>query len=172
MAVLECSKHEQFALFVAKGLSATKAYVSAGYSPKGAQQSAARMLTNAKVRSRVRELQETLSGSTIALEISSRNARVQALQRRWDYLRASLDLILNQRGRRYGRSARWRQRDTAPGLQGPESRSAGDPHRPRSSLAVRRTPRPRAPDGVDPRKAVGCQSVGEQINVPRQRTLP
>ena len=52
-------------------------------------------LTNAKVRSRVRELRETLSASTIALEISSRNARVQALQKRWDYLRASLDLILN-----------------------------------------------------------------------------
>jgi hypothetical protein len=56
------------------------------------------MLTNAKVRSRVRELQETLSASTIALEISSRNARVQALQNRWDRLRAGLDLILQQRG--------------------------------------------------------------------------
>jgi len=38
------------------------------------------VLTNAKVRSRVRELQETLSAATIALEISSRNARVAALQ--------------------------------------------------------------------------------------------
>jgi hypothetical protein len=56
------------------------------------------MLTNAKVRSRVRELQETLSASTIALEISSRNARVQALQKRWDRLRAGLDLPLDQRG--------------------------------------------------------------------------
>ena len=50
------------------------------------------------VCSRVRELQETISASTIALEISSRNARVQALQERWDYMRAGLDLILNQRG--------------------------------------------------------------------------
>ena len=57
------------------------------------------MLTNAKVRSRVRELQETLSASTIALEISSRNARVQALQERWDRLRAGLDLVLDQRAR-------------------------------------------------------------------------
>jgi hypothetical protein len=39
---------------------------------------------------RVRELQEALS-AIIALEISSRNARVAALQRRWDRLRAGLD---------------------------------------------------------------------------------
>jgi hypothetical protein len=125
MAVLECSKHEQFALFVAKGLSATKAYVSAGYSPKGAQQSAARMLTNGKVRSRVRELQETLSAATIALEISSRNARVQALQERWDYLRAGLDLILDQPGSRNGRRARRRQRFAGARFQGKGSRPAG-----------------------------------------------
>ena len=35
---------------------------------------------------------------TIALEISSGNARVAALQERWDRLRARLDLILDQRG--------------------------------------------------------------------------
>jgi hypothetical protein len=34
----------------------------------------------------------------IALEISSRNARVAGLQKRWDHLRARLDLILVQRG--------------------------------------------------------------------------
>jgi hypothetical protein len=34
----------------------------------------------------------------IALEISSRNAHVAALQKRWDRLRAGLDLILDQRG--------------------------------------------------------------------------
>jgi hypothetical protein len=36
--------------------------------------------------------------ATIALEIGSRNARVAALQKRWDRLRAGLDLILDQRG--------------------------------------------------------------------------
>ena len=50
------------------------------------------------VCARIRELQETLSAGTIALEISSRNARVAALQERWDRLRAGLDLILDQRG--------------------------------------------------------------------------
>jgi hypothetical protein len=49
------------------------------------------------VCSRVRELQE-LSAATIALEISGRNARVAALQKRWDRLRAGLDLLLDQRG--------------------------------------------------------------------------
>ena len=33
-----------------------------------------------------------------SLEISSRNSRVSALQKRWDRLRADLDLILRQRG--------------------------------------------------------------------------
>jgi hypothetical protein len=42
-------------------------------------------------------LQETISAGTIALEISSRNARVAALQKRWDRLRSALDLILDQR---------------------------------------------------------------------------
>jgi hypothetical protein len=53
---------------------------------------------NAVVCSRLHGPQETLSAATITLEISSRNARVQALQKRWDRLRAVLDLILNQRG--------------------------------------------------------------------------
>jgi hypothetical protein len=35
MPVLDNSKDEHFALAVAKGESATKSYVSAGYSPKG-----------------------------------------------------------------------------------------------------------------------------------------
>jgi hypothetical protein len=56
--------------------------------PKGAPQSAARLLLNAVVCSRVRELQEALSAGIIALEISSRNSRVAALQNRWDRLRA------------------------------------------------------------------------------------
>jgi hypothetical protein len=39
-----------------------------------------------------------LSAGTIALEISSRNARVAALQKRWDRLRAGVDLVLDHRG--------------------------------------------------------------------------
>jgi hypothetical protein len=98
MSVLTNSKHEHFAQAVAKGVSATKAYVAAGYSAKGAAQSAARMLTNADICSRLAELHLTLAAGTIALEISSRNARVQALQDRWDRMRTGLNLLLTERG--------------------------------------------------------------------------
>jgi hypothetical protein len=60
---------------------------------------------DADLCSRIRELQETLSAGTIALEISSRNARVAALQKRWDRLRVGLELILDQRGADMARSA-------------------------------------------------------------------
>ena len=40
----------------------------------------------------------TVGSGTISLGISSRNSRVAALQKRWDRLRAGLDLILDQRG--------------------------------------------------------------------------
>ena len=98
MAVLGKSKHEHFAQAVAKGLSASKAYISAGYSEKGAASSAARMLTNAPICARIAELQAALSAGVIALEIGSRNARVQALQDVWTRMRAGLDLLLTERG--------------------------------------------------------------------------
>jgi len=98
MADKEKRKHEQFAQLVSKGVNATKAYVSLGYSPKGARQSASRMLKNADVRSRVRELQEAKSAEVINLEIRRRTDRVKALQKRWDRLRDGLDRLLNERG--------------------------------------------------------------------------
>jgi glutamate-1-semialdehyde aminotransferase len=39
-----------------------------------------------------------IPAGAIALEISSHNARVQAVQKRWDRLRAGLERILQQRG--------------------------------------------------------------------------
>jgi hypothetical protein len=56
------------------------------------------VVLNAVVCTRLRELQEALSAAMIALEISSRNSRLAALQKRGDRLRAGLDLILQQRG--------------------------------------------------------------------------
>jgi hypothetical protein len=38
------------------------------------------------------------AATTIALDISSRNARVAALQKRWERLRVRLELVLDQRG--------------------------------------------------------------------------
>jgi hypothetical protein len=89
--VLSNSKHELFALAIAKGVNATKAYTLAGYSECGAKQSAARLLRNSDVCSRVAQLQAELSAGTIRLEISSRNARVQALQDRWDQMRQVIE---------------------------------------------------------------------------------
>jgi hypothetical protein len=91
MPVLPNSKHEQFALAIAKGESSAKAYTSAGYSECGAKQSAARLLRNPNIRSRVAQIQAELSAGTIAFEISSRNARVQALQDRWDRMRRVIE---------------------------------------------------------------------------------
>src|ERR1035437_7239639 len=82
MSVLKCTKHEQFALFVVKGVSATKAYVSAGYSPKGAQQSATRLLQNAAVCARIKELKTAVAERVVRAEIRHRNWRVQVLQQR------------------------------------------------------------------------------------------
>src|ERR1035437_5135045 len=49
------------------------------------------------VAEQVHELEEALSAAMIALEISRRNSRVAALQKRWDRLRSGLDLILQKR---------------------------------------------------------------------------
>lgn len=100
MPVLANSKHEHFAQGVAKGLSATRAYTSAGYSSKGATASSTRLLANASVRARIVELQQTLSDAVIALEISARNARVQALQDRWDLMRQ----VIRERAEYYTRT--------------------------------------------------------------------
>jgi Terminase small subunit len=91
MPVLSNSKHEQFAMAIAKGVGLAEAYISAGYSECGAKQSAARLLRNANIRSRVAQIQAELSVGTIALEISNRNARVRALQDRWDRMRQVID---------------------------------------------------------------------------------
>ncbi len=54
--ILKNKRHEHFAHQVAKGVNATEAYIRAGFSPNGAQQSAARLLSKAVVCSRVAEI--------------------------------------------------------------------------------------------------------------------
>jgi hypothetical protein len=56
------------------------------------------LLRNPSIRGRIRELQEAVSADVISLEITARNSRAKALQKRWHGLRAGLDLILDQRG--------------------------------------------------------------------------
>ena len=91
MAVLTNSKHEHFAQEVAKGVSGTKAYVSAGYSKAGAKQNASRLITIDEVSARIKELQATISEGVVSLEIRKRSARVQALQVNLDRMRALIE---------------------------------------------------------------------------------
>jgi hypothetical protein len=63
-----------------------------------AAQGGARLLRNPSICGRIRELQEAVSADVISLEITARNSRVKALQKRWDRLRAGLDLLLQHRG--------------------------------------------------------------------------
>ena len=53
---LKNAKHEHFAQLVSNGEAATRAYVLAGYSEKGAHASATRLLRNAEICSRVAQL--------------------------------------------------------------------------------------------------------------------
>ena len=80
MPILSHTKHEQFAQSVAKGISATGAYISAGYSKAGAAASASRLMTNANVLARIKELKTATAASVVKVEIRKRSARVQVLQ--------------------------------------------------------------------------------------------
>lgn len=80
MGVLENPKHEQFAQHYARFGNAAQAYVNAGYSENGAKQSAARLLTNADLRSRVEELRAEYHRVTLAYQLADRNERVKGLQ--------------------------------------------------------------------------------------------
>lgn len=90
MAQQKNAKHERFAAFVAAGLSATAAYIKAGYSDKsanGAEVSASRLLRNAKVGARIAELSKRVVEGVIKAEIGKRNDRVAALNERWHLMR-------------------------------------------------------------------------------------
>lgn len=66
---LKNAKHEHFCQLVSNGESATKAYALAGYSEKGAKQSASRLLTNAYICDRIeylRRQKESMHAETVA----------------------------------------------------------------------------------------------------------
>jgi hypothetical protein len=73
---LKNPRHEQFAVAFAGGLSATAAYISAGYSKNGADVSAARLLANASVRARVEGVKAEISSRSIQVAITSRDQRI------------------------------------------------------------------------------------------------
>jgi len=87
MPALKNIRHEKFCQGIVSGLSQSKAYTSAGYSERGAKQSAVRLLANAEVRSRVSELRREIESSYIQLQITERDERLKADQERWGGMR-------------------------------------------------------------------------------------
>jgi phage terminase small subunit len=88
MPALKNIRHEKFCQGIVSGLlSQTKAYASAGYSERGAKQSAARLLNNADVRSRIAELRAENSAEFLQLAVTEREQRLLAIQERFDGLR-------------------------------------------------------------------------------------
>ena len=102
MPILEKPRHEEFAVAIVSGLSPTKAYVKAGYSPQGARQGAHHLLNNLDVSARVLELRMQMSNQVVAglvaTEVANKNARMAELQQRWDWLRDSLECLTEERG--------------------------------------------------------------------------
>jgi hypothetical protein len=66
MASLSNPRHEKFSQLVASGIKPTAAYISLGYSAKGAPQSANNLLKRADVRRRVDEILQAAAVSTVA----------------------------------------------------------------------------------------------------------
>jgi Terminase small subunit len=100
MPVLTSSKHEKFAQLVATGVSATKAYVSAGYAKANARQNASRLITNDDILARIKEIQADVAERVIASEIRRRNWRVEVLQQRVEGMLALIGAV-RRRHRRW-----------------------------------------------------------------------
>jgi len=66
IAALENARHERFAQLVATGSVASFAYCAAGYAGKGARASAARLLTNGRVASRIRWIRDERESAALA----------------------------------------------------------------------------------------------------------
>jgi hypothetical protein len=75
MPLLNNPRHEKFSQLVASGIKPTEAYVSLGYSKRGAPQSANNLLKRTDVRERVNEIQSLAARST-AEEVAFDQKRV------------------------------------------------------------------------------------------------
>jgi hypothetical protein len=99
------------------------------------------------LRARIKELQTTISDGVVALEIRTRSTRVQALQKRWDYLRAGLELVLDQRGADMVDVPVAASGLLVRNYKGKGADRLVTPHRSRRGLAGRGTALPRAQGG-------------------------
>ena len=95
MAELKNPKHEKFVQNIVRGLSRAEAYLSAGYSRNGAHASAARLLKNPQVCTRLAELRKAvepiLEQELVKLLVAERLHRIEAIQDRWDRVRAAIN---------------------------------------------------------------------------------
>jgi hypothetical protein len=70
LPLLPNPRHEQFSRFVAAGMTATDAYAAAGFSGKGAAQSASRLAKRPDIAARIAELTErTTTAITVRAQI-------------------------------------------------------------------------------------------------------
>jgi len=90
--VLKKVKWEVFAQGIAiQRLSTTDAYINAGYKKAGAASNAAVLRRNHSISFRIDELQNQVVAQVVKQEITERNARVSALQDRWQRMRRIID---------------------------------------------------------------------------------
>lgn len=94
MPVLRNPRHEQFVLGLIEKLSATAAYIKAGYSKNGAGQSAEKLLKNTEIQARLKELQEAVSERLVEAAISTKEERM----RMYADIQRRLWLIVQERG--------------------------------------------------------------------------
>ena len=93
MPVLENQHHERFCCGIASGKSNADAYTAAGYSPKGAGPSAARLLRKANVRERIAELKTQVAEQVVLRAGIDKNSRLARYQARL----SALDKIITAR---------------------------------------------------------------------------
>ncbi len=102
MPVLANSKHELFAQFASKGLSAAESYVKAGYSKAGALQNGSRLIGNDNISARIKELQTAVAERIVSVAASKRSWRLGMLQnivdRTYSTIEAREVMYANQMG--------------------------------------------------------------------------
>ena len=79
MSALSNNRHERFCIGIAGGQTAENAYIEAGYSPRGAAQSASRLLRNADIRARIDALQETIADQAMEAVALTKSYVIQGL---------------------------------------------------------------------------------------------
>lgn len=90
-------QHEAFAQHVAEGLSLTEAALRTGYAPTSAPNYASRLAKTRNVSNRIAELRSLRAVSTGATGIRNPQARVAALEDRWERMRR----IITERANAY-----------------------------------------------------------------------